>query len=110
MTCLKHSPMPWSYEYNPYRVRREPDGIESELPAFEVFDNDGDKVFDTNEDTPAERQEANALVAVTASEMAEVLQAFIQTDTLATECGEWKWEHLEPLFQRARELIARITT
>ena len=62
-----HSPTPWSYEYNPYRVRRGQDGIESELPAFEVFDDDGDKVFDTNEDTPAEQQEANAVIAVMAS-------------------------------------------
>ena len=31
-----------------------------EIPAFEVFDHDGNKVFDTNEDTPCELQEANA--------------------------------------------------
>jgi hypothetical protein len=62
MTIPAYSPAPWSYEYNPYTVRSQstPPGIESELPAFEVFDNDGNKVFDTNEDTPAELQEANA--------------------------------------------------
>lgn len=66
MTALEHSPAPWSYEYNPYRVRREPDGLESEMPAFEVFDADHNKVFDTNEDTPCELQEANARLASSA--------------------------------------------
>jgi hypothetical protein len=37
MTGPKHSPAPWSYEYSPYRSRRGEDGIESELPAFEIF-------------------------------------------------------------------------
>ena len=66
MTGLQHSSAPWSYEYNPYRVTREPGGIETELAAFEVFDADGNKVFDTNEDTAAELQEANARVGAAA--------------------------------------------
>ena len=60
MTAPEYSPAPWSYEYSPYRSRRGEDGIESELPAYEVFDADGSKVFDTNEDSPGELQEANA--------------------------------------------------
>jgi hypothetical protein len=57
-----HSPAPWGYEYNPYTVGSiySPLGVGVDIPAFEVFDNDGNKVFDTNEDTPAEFQEANA--------------------------------------------------
>jgi hypothetical protein len=66
MTAPDHSPAPWSYEYNPYRVRREPDGIESELPAFEIFDAGCNKIFDTNEDTSCELQEANARMASSA--------------------------------------------
>ena len=60
LTAPAHSPEPWSYEYSPYSSRRGEDGIESELPAFEIFDADGNKVFDTNEDSPGELQEANA--------------------------------------------------
>ena len=52
LTAPDYSPAPWSFEYSPYRSRRGEDGIESELPAFEVFDADCNKVFDTNEDTP----------------------------------------------------------
>ena len=37
----RHSPAPWSFEYSPYRFHRGEDGIESELPAFEVFDAEG---------------------------------------------------------------------
>lgn len=73
MTVLKPSPGLWSYEYNPYRVRQEPDGIESELAAFEVFDAEGDKVFDTNEDTPAELQEANACLGSSAPRLLAAL-------------------------------------
>ena len=66
MTGFMHSPAPWSYDYNPYRVTREPGGIESDLAAFEVFDADCNKIFDTNEDTPCELQEANARMAASA--------------------------------------------
>jgi hypothetical protein len=75
MTAPEHSPAPWSYDYNPYRVRREPDGIESELPAFEIFDADCNKVFDTNEDTPCELQEANARMASSAPRLLASLVA-----------------------------------
>ena len=75
MTAPKHSPAPWRYEYSPYRVQRKPDGIESELPAFEVFDDDGNKVFDTNEDTSCELQEANARMASTAPRLLASLLA-----------------------------------
>jgi hypothetical protein len=63
----KHSPAPWSYQYSPYTVRDAgtdaTSTIGDELPAFEIFDAEGNKVFDTNEDTPADLQEANALLA-----------------------------------------------
>jgi hypothetical protein len=59
----------WGYEYNPYFVRSGDDGVEHELPAFEVFDCDGNKVFDTNEDSSAEVQEANARLGAAAPEL-----------------------------------------
>ncbi len=55
------SPFPWSFEYSPYTLQ---DG--SELPAYEVFDDHGNKVFDTNEDTPTTLQEANAMLGAAA--------------------------------------------
>ena len=61
MTAPNHSPTPWSYGYNPYMVRSG-----AEIPAFEIFDANCDKVFDTNEDTPCELQEANARLAAAA--------------------------------------------
>ena len=60
MTAPKHSPAPWAYEYSPYQGRN------GEIPAFEIVDADCNKVFDTNEDTPAELQEANARLATSA--------------------------------------------
>jgi hypothetical protein len=67
MSTTRHSAAPWSYEYSPYTVRDAGTDatctVGDDLPAFEVFDADGNKVFDTNEDTPAELQEANACLA-----------------------------------------------
>ena len=74
MTELEHSPAPWSYDYNPYRVTREPGGIETELAAFEIVDADCNKIFDTNEDTPCELQEANARMAAAVSSAFEMAQ------------------------------------
>lgn len=63
-----HSPGPWSYDYSPYTVTSDasPLGVGAEIPAYEVIDADGNKVFDTNEDSPAELQEANACLGSTA--------------------------------------------
>ena len=104
----RHSPIPWGYEYNPYTVRPTSDSPEVELPAFEVFDDDGNKVFDTNEDAPADQQEANARLAVLASEMLEALQAFIDADARAEECTERKWETLARAFALARTAVAKV--
>jgi hypothetical protein len=68
MTATRFSPAPWNYEYSPYTVRPEnsPLGVDSEIPAYEIFDDDGNKVFDTNEDSPGELQEANARIGAAA--------------------------------------------
>jgi len=41
-----------------------------------------------------------------AAEMLATLRAFVAADQLAAECGEWKWENLEPAFAQARAAIA----
>jgi hypothetical protein len=101
LSTLKPSPSPWSYEYSPYRMRREPDGIESELAAFEVFDADGNKVFDTNEDTEAELQEANARLGSTAPRL---LAALIVCANLLADYDEAEGEEGDAY----REAIAAI--
>ena len=67
-----HSSSRWTYGYNPYTVQRG-DEAGVELPAFEIFDADGNKVFDTNEDMPSEVQEANARLAASAPDLLAVL-------------------------------------
>jgi hypothetical protein len=72
-----HSPEPWSYDYSPYTLRApgndETDAVGSEIPAFEICDAEGKKIFDTNEDMPCEIQEANACLATAAPAMLEAL-------------------------------------
>lgn len=103
---IKRSPAPWGYEYSPYSAHPIDGGPEVERLAFEVFDNDGNKVFDTNEDASPEQQEANARMAVAAPALLAAVQAFLAADALATECGEWKWENLDEAFWLAREAMA----
>lgn len=75
MTTQNHSPAPWTYGYNPYTVQSEasPLGVGAEIPAYEIFDADGNKLFDTNEDSPAELQEANACLASAAPRLLAAL-------------------------------------
>jgi hypothetical protein len=69
MTFPTYSPAPWAYDYSPYQ------GHDGEIPAFEIFDADGNKVFDTNEDTPCDLQEANAQLAAAAPRLVQSLVA-----------------------------------
>ena len=105
-----HSPAPWTYDYNPYTAGQSSisdSGDEPrEIPAFEIFDAEGDKIFDTNENGPADVQEANACVAALAPQMLAALLTFVAIDELANECAEWKWENLAEAFKAVRELIA----
>lgn len=87
-----HSPAPWGFAYNPYIVRSEssPLGIGAEIPAFEIFDAGGNKVFDTNEDTDADLQEANARLASTAPRLLAALAvcANLLADFDTSDCEE----------------------
>ena len=70
---------PWGYQYSPYTMSRsaqsERDATDTEIPAFEIFDAEGNKIFDTNEDSPAALQEANARLASAAPELLGSLMA-----------------------------------
>ena len=74
MTIIaKYSPGPWSYHYSPYTLQTD-DAPERELPSFEVFDAEQNKIFDTNEDLPSEVQEANACLASAAPKLLAALE------------------------------------
>lgn len=75
MTKQRFSPAPWIYEYSPYTAQSQasPPGVGAEIPAFQILDADCNKVFDTNEDTPYEVQEANARLGTTAPKLLAVL-------------------------------------
>ncbi len=103
MTGSKHSPAPWSCQYNPYTVTSEhsPLGVGAEIPAYEILDADANKVFDTNEDTPAELQEANARLGASAPRL---LAALIECARLLADYDESDGEEGEAY----REAIAAI--
>jgi hypothetical protein len=66
------SPAPWQVEYSPYTLQAA-GTVGKELPAFEILDAEGSKLFDTNEDLPSEIQEANACLATAAPALLEAL-------------------------------------
>jgi hypothetical protein len=104
MSTQTYSPAPWGYEYSPWTVRSEhdPRAVGAEIPAFEIFDADGNKVFDTNEDTDAELQEANARLGSTAPRL---LAALVVCATLLADYDEAEGEEGNAY----REALAAIT-
>jgi hypothetical protein len=106
-TPTDFSPAPWSYEYSPYTVRSDasPLGVGAEIPAYEVFDANGNKVFDTNEDTPADLQEANARMGSAAPRL---LAALIVCAHLLADYDESEGEEGEA-FREAKAAIDEAT-
>lgn len=107
MTALKHSPAPWSHEYNPYAVHTESGalGVDTEIPAFEIFDANHNKLFDTNEDMDPDAQEANARLASTAPRL---LAALVVCASLLADCDESENEEGDA-YREATAAIAEAT-
>jgi len=99
MTTPDYSPAPWAYEYSPYHGRN------GEIPAYEIFDADCNKVFDTNEDTPCELQEANARMASSAPRL---LAALIVCANLLADYDETEGEEGDA-YREALAAIAEAT-
>ncbi len=67
-----------TYDYSPYRSQKG-----EEIPAFEIFDQEGQKLADTNEDMDAVLQEAIASLFVASPEFLKVLKS----------AGRFDWVH-----------------
>ena len=107
MTKQPYSPTPWTYEYSPYTVQPQasPRGDGAEIAAFQILDADGVKVFDTNEDSPAELQEANACLA---SRAPTLLAALIVCAGLLADYDEAEGEEGDA-YREAVAAIAQAT-
>ncbi|MBI1227799.1 MAG: hypothetical protein GC192_21370 [Bacteroidetes bacterium] len=77
----------YTYGYSPYTGQ---DG--EEIPAFEVFNEEGVKVADTNENLPSKEQEYTAILFSAAPTLLEVLEkakdCFGQHNLLSTATDE----------------------
>src|SRR5665213_1803661 len=108
-TTKSYSSAPWSYEYNPYTMnevaRVASNSADTEIPAFEIFDADGNKIFDTNEDSPQGLQEANARLAVAAPEL---LLSLIECARLLADYDESDGEEGQ-IYRRATAIIEQAT-
>jgi hypothetical protein len=105
-TTNNYSPAPWSYIYNPYTMSKAAagGGTDIEIPAFEIYDADGNKILDTNEDSPEALQEANARLAAEAPEM---LLSLIECANLLADYDESNGEEGEA-YRRAIAIIEQI--
>lgn len=63
---------PWELEYLPYTSQDD-----TEIPNFRINDAEGDSVCETNENLPAEVQEANAWIIAAAPELLKALEAYV---------------------------------
>jgi len=99
MSATEHSPAPWAYDYSPFQ------GSNGEIPAFEIVDADCNKIFDTNEDTPVELQEANARLGSTAPRL---LAALIVCANLLADYDEAEGEEGDA-YREALAAIAEAT-
>ena len=96
-----HSPMPWTYEYNPYTLQRGDAATEDSRPSkFWMLSKS--RIFDTNEDTPPELQEANARLASSAPRL---LAALVTCANLLADYDEHDGEEGEAY----RDAVAVIT-
>ena len=86
----------------------ETDAVGSEIPAFEICDAEGKKIFDTNEDTPSELQEANACLATAAPAMLAEL-AGISDAWSDANGGSEVMDYLERRLYTIRQTIAAAT-
>lgn len=77
----------FTYEYSPYTGQ---DG--EEIPAFEIFNEAGEKVADTNENLPCEEQERIAMLFSASPALLDVLEqakdCFGQHNLLSTATDE----------------------
>jgi len=107
MTAHSYSPAPWSYEFSPWTVRSEYDtrGVGAEIPAYEVFDAEGNKLFDTNETSPADLQEANACLAAAAPRL---MASLVTCANLLADYDESEGEEGEA-YREAVAVIAQAT-
>ena len=94
-----NSPAPWAYEYSPCQGRK------GEIPAYEIFDDNGNKVFDTNEDTPGELQEANACMGAAAPRL---LASLVRCANLLADYDESSGEEGD-VYREALAAIALTT-
>lgn len=91
----------WHYEYNAYTTS---DG--KEIPAFEITDGEGNKIADTNEDTPSDTQEANASLIAAAPDLLAACERAIAA--MRDEYPEHVLQEGDyPAFQALENAIAR---
>jgi hypothetical protein len=73
---MKITELTLTYDYSPYRSQED-----QEIPAYEIFDQEGEKVADTNENQPAGDQEAIAALLAASPRLLRVLEA--------AQCKNW---------------------
>jgi hypothetical protein len=103
LICAKYyEPESWSYQYAPYQSA---DAKKSEIPAFEIFGDDGEKIADTNECMPRDEQEKHAKLIAAVPELVQQIEDFIELITAHLVHGEVSTEAFDDEIAKAAALV-----
>lgn len=97
-----YEPDSWSYQYAPYHSA---DADKTEIPAFEIFGDDSEKIADTNESLPRQEQEKHAKLIAAAPKLVQQVEDFIELITAYQVHGEVTDEAFEEEIKKAAELV-----
>jgi hypothetical protein len=97
-----YEPDSWSYQYAPFHSA---DAKRTEIPAFEIFGDDGEKIADTNESLPRQEQEQHAKLIAAAPKLVQQVEDFIELITAHQVHGEVTEEAFEEEITKAAALI-----
>ena len=96
-----YEPSSWSYQYAPYQSVAEG----TEIPAFEILGDDGEKIADTNEGLPRDEQERHAKLIASAPQLVGQIEAFIELITAHLVHGEVSSEAFDEEESKGAALI-----
>jgi|SRR5665213_313538 len=98
----KHPIGAWFHDYRPY-IRQSDD--DAEIPAFEIIDDGGEKIAETNENRPRAEQERHAKIIAAAPDLFRMLEQLNDLLRAMLASGDMDKKKLEQAHEKAQSLL-----
>jgi|HubBroStandDraft_5_1064220.scaffolds.fasta_scaffold11460_3 hypothetical protein len=95
-------PHSWSYAYAPFHSTGD---NRTEIPAFEIFDDEGYTIANTNEGDPRHEQEKHAKLIACAPRLLQQVEDFVELITAHLVHGEVPGEAFREEVEKSAKLI-----